>query len=62
MRNAKLWKDAAELPDREEDIIEEITNWSHCEKHGQYPTEATEIIGEGLRICPLCYKESKGKT
>ena len=48
------WQAAQELPDRED---EEITEWSVCEKHGKYPTEATEIIGEGYRICPICYQD-----
>ena len=49
MKNAKLWRDAAELPDREEDTVEEITDWSHCEKHGKYPTEETEQFGYDRR-------------
>ena len=42
-----------------------VTDWSHCEKHGKYPTEAMEVFGRdpkhpermGMRICPLCYDE-----
>lgn len=62
------WRAAQEIPDREDDselYKEEITDWSHCEKHGKYPTEDTEQFGydpkhpgrEGMTICPICYKE-----
>jgi len=52
------WRAAQEIPDREEEPeMEEITDWSVCETHGKYPTEDTEIIGEGFTICPICYKE-----
>ena len=61
------WQAAQELPDHEDEDYdpEEITDWSHCERHGKYPTEAMEVFGRdpkhpermGMRICPLCYDE-----
>lgn len=64
------WRAAQELPDHEEDTIKEITEWSNCDKHGKYPTEATEVFGydpkhpgrEGMRICPLCYADIMTNT
>ena len=51
--------------DYEEPEAKEITDWSHCEKHGRFPTEEMEVFGrdphhpgrEGMTICPLCYAE-----
>jgi len=62
------WRAAQEIPDREEEperYAEEITDWSHCEKHGKYPTEDREVFGRdpkhpermGMWICPLCYAD-----